>query len=50
MLILAHLAEGPRIVCAGAGSSVLKDVEADLYWTGEMSHVGSLTSLFDIHY
>lgn len=25
-------------VCAGSGSSVLKDVKADLYITGEMSH------------
>ncbi|CAG8753664.1 17320_t:CDS:2, partial [Acaulospora colombiana] len=25
-------------VCAGSGGSVLKDVQADLYWTGEMSH------------
>nr|CAB3264327.1 putative GTP cyclohydrolase 1 type 2 NIF3L1 [Phallusia mammillata] len=37
------LAEGSSIVktvalCAGAGSSVLKGVKADLYLTGEMSH------------
>ncbi|PVF96104.1 NGG1p interacting factor 3 [Serendipita vermifera] len=25
-------------VCAGSGGSVLKDVQADLYWTGEMPH------------
>ena len=25
-------------VCAGSGASVLAGVEADLYWTGEMSH------------
>ncbi|XP_035224735.1 NIF3-like protein 1 [Stegodyphus dumicola] len=25
-------------VCAGSGSSILKDVDADLYITGEMSH------------
>jgi dinuclear metal center YbgI/SA1388 family protein len=25
-------------LCAGSGSSVLKNVKADLYWTGEMSH------------
>lgn len=25
-------------ICAGAGGSMLKDVEADVYWTGEMPH------------
>lgn len=25
-------------ICAGSGGSVFKDVKADLYWTGEMSH------------
>lgn len=25
-------------VCAGSGASVVKGVDADLYWTGEMSH------------
>jgi putative NIF3 family GTP cyclohydrolase 1 type 2 len=26
-------------MCAGGGASVLKGVDADLYWTGEMAHV-----------
>lgn len=26
-------------LCAGSGGSVLSDQPADLYWTGEMSHV-----------
>ena len=26
-------------VCAGSGGSLLSGVEADLYFTGEMSHV-----------
>lgn len=25
-------------ICAGSGSSVLRNVAADVYWTGEMSH------------
>jgi len=26
-------------ICAGSGGSMFKNVKADLYWTGEMSHV-----------
>ena len=26
-------------ICAGSGGSMLKDIDADVYWTGEMSHV-----------
>ena len=32
-------------VCAGAGVSVVKGVNADLYWTGEMSHHDVLACL-----
>ncbi|CAG8559046.1 1957_t:CDS:2 [Diversispora eburnea] len=32
-------------ICAGSGSSVLKPVEADLYFTGEMSHHDVLAAL-----
>ena len=28
-------------ICAGSGGSMFQDVEADLYFTGEMQHVGS---------
>ena len=30
-------------ICAGSGGSVLLGVDADVYFTGEMSHVRSLT-------
>lgn len=26
-------------ICAGSGGSVLSGADADVYWTGEMSHV-----------
>lgn len=32
-------------ICAGSGASLLLGNEADVYWTGEMSHVGPL----DVH-
>lgn len=40
---LARAAHGPSsissiAICAGSGASVLKDVVADLYLTGELSH------------
>jgi hypothetical protein len=35
------------IVCAGSGGSVLQDVDADLYWTGEMSHVSLCHSVLN---
>lgn len=42
LLSLVNRISGPLIqtvaICAGAGSSVLKGVKADLYLTGEMSH------------
>jgi putative NIF3 family GTP cyclohydrolase 1 type 2 len=28
-------------LCAGSGGSMFKNVKADLYWTGEMSHVST---------
>lgn len=31
-------------ICAGSGSSVLRDVEADLFFTGEMSHHDALAA------
>jgi len=32
-------------ICAGSGGSMFKDVKADLYWTGEMSHVSDSKDL-----
>ncbi|KAG8863912.1 hypothetical protein FRC20_010467 [Serendipita sp. 405] len=32
-------------ICAGSGGSVLKDVKADLLWTGELSHVSFYTRI-----
>jgi putative NIF3 family GTP cyclohydrolase 1 type 2 len=32
-------------ICAGGGGSVLKGVNADMYWTGEMLHVSELLAL-----
>lgn len=34
-------------VCAGSGASVLKDVTADLYVTGEMGHHEALDAIHD---
>ena len=34
-------------VCAGSGGSVLRDVPADLYVTGEMSHHDVLHSVYN---
>ncbi|KAJ3117764.1 NGG1 interacting factor [Phlyctochytrium bullatum] len=33
-------------ICAGSGSSVLRDVPADVYWTGEMGHHDVLATLY----
>lgn len=49
-----RVAEAPDVkmiqsvaVCAGSGSSVLRNVEADLYVTGEMSHHDVLHAMFN---
>lgn len=34
-------------VCAGSGSSVLRNVQADLYVTGEMSHHDVLQAVYN---
>jgi putative NIF3 family GTP cyclohydrolase 1 type 2 len=38
-------------ICAGAGGSVLKDHDAEVYFTGEMFHVWIIPSAFaEAHY